>query len=1106
MARVEALTGRAHRLIGPLMERVGRLHAAQAPCLLLVPEQFTLQAERELLDRLNLDGMFTLQAMSPSRLCERVLEAVGSDGREPLGRAGRLMAVSRAVELCEDGLRYYAAASQRRGFAPKMSALLTDMKRGGLTADALRAYAETLQGSQEAKYADLALLYATYERVLGGRFSDGEDMTAYVAGRLAESGLLEGVHLFVYGFDTLTEPLIALLCAAAPLCESVTAALVCEDAAAPDGDLYEPVRQSIARFAEALTRQGVALRYARSPERELAAAPAIRHLDETLFRLPYRKLDGPQQSVFLAMRQSPYEEAALAAREIRWLLQNGTPPEAIAVLHPEGGGYAFAVSAALGDADVPFYTDDKLPAATHGLARFLLCALRAAATGYRNEDVLPLLKSGYAGLSFEEACQLENYALSYGVNRARWTEPFRKGPDELHLAMESLRARALDPILRMRAALVAARSAEASLAAVFALLQDVGAYETLKREEDELLREGLLARAGQNSQVWQALLTLSEQLCQLMDGARVPLKAIADRFESGLAAVRLAALPPATGMVRVGTLGHFLGGEVQAAFLLGLNDGLLQKQTESLLSEEERAATREATGAYLGVTDQSRSTLARLDLKSAMTLPTRYLFLSCAKTAPDGAALRPLPLLQTLRDRLLAVLPETPMPETELPMTASQALAELSLRLRAFADGSGAADALPARWRNRLTALLRSPTYRPQALALLRAAGSRADAEAIAPRTAQALYGGEGLSVSRLERFAECPFEHFVVYGLRPQVRKEWRVEPIDTGTFYHAALNGFSHLAQQTPGYPEVPAETVDRLAEEAMAPLLEALADGPMGDGERSLHQQAVARETVRRAAQTVTRHLAAGRFRLERTEAAFGYPGGLPPIVLVLADGRQVMLRGYIDRIDRYDDGPSVYLRVIDYKSSRRDLDAAQTWWGLQLQLLLYLDAAQALAEGSVPAGAFYFYVADPLVETAQDAQTCVEAELRKLLQLRGVALSDVEVLTAMDESGQGEVLPTMLTKEGKPYRTAKALDEAQMRALLAHAREVAGRLAARMLDGETAARPWHQPNQLACDRCDYRAVCGLDAAAPDAERFDAPPMSAEQWRTLLAQAGE
>ena len=191
----------------------------------------------------------------------------------------------------------------------------------------------------------------------------------------------------------------------------------------------------------------------------------------------------------------------------RQVLAQGVDTERVTVLYPDDGGYAFAVTAALEDSGIPFYTDRQLPAASHGLVRFWLAALRAMADGWRNRDMLALLKSGYAPLSFEEACELENYAYCYGVDRARWNRPFTRGPEAER--MEPLRRRLMEPLLRARAALIAARDTSASLEAAFGLLQDVHAYEALEREEARLLESGFLSRAGQNSQVWQAVLRLS---------------------------------------------------------------------------------------------------------------------------------------------------------------------------------------------------------------------------------------------------------------------------------------------------------------------------------------------------------------------------------------------------------------------------------------------------------------------------------------------------------------------------------------------------------------------------------------------------------------------
>ncbi len=1101
MADVRIWTARAHRLLSPIIQEIGRLYKAGQLCILLVPEQFTLQAERELMTRLKLTAFFTIQVLSPSRLSEHALSLTGSDGRRPLDGAGRAMAISRALEKCEDKLVFYRSSVNRRGFLEKLAALITDMKRGGLTPEALAAYASTLPNPE--KLRDLALIYDTYEQVIAKGFSDGEDRLRYVASKLPESGLLEGQQVFVYGFDALPQQLTGLLCAMAPLCQGLTVGLVCDRETARDGELYLPVRQGIGRFTRQLEEQGLSVTVERLPNIPLASTPALQHLDEALYVYPPVLLAAPQESVFLSLHQSPFEEATAASRQILRLMQEGTELERIAVLYPDQNGYAFALPAALRDSGLPFYTDQKLPATSHGLVRFLLCALRAAASGYRSDDMLGMLKSGYAPLSFEECCGLENYAIAYGIDRSRWTKPFLKGvTEEQRQAMEALRLRLMEPVLRAREALVAARDTAASLSAVLGLLQDIHAYESLQKEEEALLTEGLTVRANQNSQVWATLLEMLDQLHSLSDGARIPLKYIAGRLECGLATVSLASLPPASHMLHVGTLGHSLAEGADVVFILGLNDGVLSRSTDSLLSPEERSQTEENTGAFLGMTDDSRSLLARLDLKRAMTLPQRTLCLSYAKTGLDGTALRPLTLLSTLQEKLLGKLPEYPVPFSQLPLSPTQALAQLSLQLRAYADGADASS-LPPQWKALLIQLLDDPATAQQAMGLLKAAGHKVGSAPLKAGQARMLFGDETLSVSRLEQYGECPFKHFVNYGLRPQIVKPWKVEPLDRGNFYHSSLNNFASLAKHYPAYPHIPDEEAEALADAAISPLLDELMQGPMGDGAKSQADFERARQIVRRAALTVTRHLAAGQFQLFKTEAAFGYPGGMPPIVLTLADGREVMLRGKIDRVDRYQQGDSVFLRVIDYKSSRQDLDAARTWWGMQLQLLLYLDVCCASHENAQPAGAFYFYVGDPLVESDTDLRTVAEAQLRELLQLRGIALSDVEILTAMDGGELPVALPKMLDASGQVKPKSKTLDMQQLQDLLAHARRSAISLAEGIFSGDTAITPVRDVSRAACDYCDYRSICGFDPEADDAAFRDIPAMNMEGLREELSK---
>lgn len=1102
---VRILTARPHRLFPSVVRELGAHEKRGENAILLVPEQFTLAAEQELMQRLHLDGMFLINVLSPSRLYDHVLASAGRDGREPLNDSGRRMAISQALEKLEDQLPYYGSISSRRGFVEKLSALLTDLKRGGLTPDGLSEYAAALEdGLQKAKLSDLTQIYNQYQKVLGDRFSDSEDQLSYVAGKLKESGYLAGKHLVVYGFDSLPEQLMQLLAAAAPLCESLTIALICDGESAKDGELFLPIRQGVGRFSALLAKDGMDVRLLPLPSQKLTHTPAIAHLDETLFVYPPKKLGAEPEGVYLSSSLSPFEEAVLMSREVMWLMNEGISPDRIAVLYPDGDGYEFAVAAALSQSGIPFYTDRQMPATAHGLVRFLLSALRAMADGWRTRDLLAVLKSGYAPFSFEEACDLENYARCCGIDRGRWLQPFTRISREdkqQHIRCEEYRQRLMEPLMKARQALVEARDAAASLTAVFHLLMDAGAYEALKREEERLLEKGFTTRANQNSQIWQAVLTLMDQLVRLGGSSRIPLKHIATRLECGFSALSLASLPPAAGMLHAGALGHLLAEEADAVFLLGLSDGLLTKDTDSLLTPEERARAQEETGCFLGLTDENRSLLAKLDLKRAMTLPRRYLFLSSARTAPDGTALRPLTLLNTLREHLLPGLMASPVPIDQLPMSSVQALTGLSLLLRHSAEAGAP---LPSQWQERLQGLLRSPATHSDAMRLLRSLHFDGSAQPLTPAQARSLYGEEVLSVSRLEEFAECAFKHFVDYGLRPHVLREWKVDPIETGTFYHAGLNNFARLAKREQNYPSLPPQRIDQLAQEAMEPLLQELMEGPMGDGDRSRARFETARSALLRAARTITAQLAAGRFTLWRTEASFGYEGGLPPIVLVLSDGREIALRGRIDRIDRYDTPESVYLRVIDYKSAQKSLEASRTWWGLQLQLLLYLDVCTSALPGAKPAGAFYFYVADPLVESETDVQSVVESKLREKFQLRGIALSDVEIVSAMDEGEIPCVLPPLFLKSGELKKTAKALDEQQFTALLAHARQTASELAERLFEGETLISPTCESGRSACDYCDFRTVCHFDSQAPDAQVREIPDMSMEELRQALCPA--
>lgn len=1095
MHTVRILGGRAGQVFPWLMEEVGRLRAEGCRTLLLVPEQYTLQAERELIRALALPGLMDVEVLSPSRLRRHIREKGGRSSLAPLDDRGRSMALMRSLSLCGEELGYYRRVSTLPGLPDKLSTLLADLQRAGVTPDELADHAASLPpGATAAKERDLALIWQTYNALLAGRFADDAAQQDDMLRRLIPSGVVQDAAVLVYGFDVLPHPFCELLSLCATVARQVTVTLTMDAREAADGRIFLTQRHSAAELIRCLEARQVPHELRYLPHRELThRQPALRHLEQHLFTRREAPYAGDASAISLHAAANPFAEASHAAQLLHRWHEAGIPwgRMAVALADPSLDS---VVGVTLQAAGVPHYLARKDNALRHGLCRFLIGALRCVSGGYARQDVLDVARSGFSPLSDAEALPLENYALENGITRRKWLQPFTRGPQAE--SMEPLRRRLIDPLERLHDALVAARTASASATAVVQLLEDVGAYDRLLAREEQLLRRDLQAEAATNRQVWQLVMDLLDQLHTLLGESRAPLRELARYVESGLTGARISALPPMPDTVMIGEAGHLMTGEVDALIVLGLQDGVLASSMDSLISESERAQLCDAMHRAIGMTRQEQSALRQADFYRTLALPSQLLALSCSTGSQDGAALRPASLLHDVQQLFPALTMTggvTADGSDEAPLSPLTALDGLALRLRALADGK--ATDLDERWQNALRWLWQSERWHGRLQQVITSLTARPALPRLTPEQTRRLFQQDTVSISRLEKFAACPYRHFVDYGLKPVKRRDFVFEADERGSFFHDALHGYATLAAALPHWPHIDEDEVERLMDQVLSPMEAAWEGGPLREDAmgRQLGQSYL--RTVRRAAWLFTRHLQNSNFTVQGAEVAFGVEGGLPPVVLRLPDGRQVALQGIIDRIDRYDGDDGLYLRVVDYKSSQQSLDPVRMWYGLQLQLLLYLRAATQACDAN-PAGAFYFTVKDPMVNAEEDVREAAEKLIAGALHLRGVVLSDAKIIAAMDADEPEFSLGRILLKDGSVSKSANALPLADMHALIRHAESTAAALAQRIRQGEVAASPAQVEGWSACEHCEYAAICGLDPALPGCEKRELPPMTREE----------
>ena len=1072
--------GRTRRLWPKLLQMLAASRSAGVRCVLLVPEQYTLQAEEDILSGLKIRGFFDIDVISLTRFVQRLFQQFGG-GRVRIDGNGKNIAMSRALNACMKELRYYSRSAQRRGFISQSGEWISDMKRAQVSPDQLREYAASLQeGAYQDKITDLSRIYAAYDQILLGKYVDGEDALSRAIDVLPMSGTVQDADVFVYGFDMITDDFARMLCAIARICRESHVFLVMDREDAPDGDCFKPVRDSAERLRARLRADGLRREWLWVGDTPLDAPEDIRCLERKLLSPSPVPYDAAPENISLFEAATPYAEAQEIAQRITLLTRGGMAAKDIFVLCGNMDVYGALLETVLQSYGISYYLAVKDQLQYHGISQLLLSALRCVSGGYRREDMIDLLKSGYAPITEEECWALENYADRFGIGGSRWRAEFTRGEEEERRIPEEARKNLIPLLEQLQTDLREAKDGAESIGAPIRFLEACGVYETLVKNEKRLMAAQLDAEVLRSRQVWSRLLSLFEQMHEIAGGARIPGRAMVSMLEAGLLDNEIAALPPIDGCVSVGAIGNLLPAEPRAVFVCGLDSSINGGSENPLLSDAEKDLLCADLKAYLGMSGDEHNLMADLDLWKALCSPREKLFLSYAQASQGGVAQRPAQVISTVRrlfPRLLVLGSVSDTSGVLHPLSPMPALEQIGQRIRT--------GTLTGEWRTAWNWLMQSREYRPLALELVRSMQDHGTEENLPPNLAKQLFTERIVTVSRLENYAACPYSHFVQYGLKPQDQHAWGVDPRERGTFFHAAMEGFTRALPENEKWPQIGRKECDSMMDAALRPLVEGWKDTAFIDSARTRAEARRYISICKRVAWTFTKGAMQSRFRPTEMEVAFGYPGGPPPLVLTLHDGSRVLVRGRIDRIDRFDSGESVFLRVVDYKSGDQKLDAAKIYIGMQLQLLLYLEAALENDKNALPAGAFYQWMGDPLVD--QEKKTAVESELARRLCLKGVVLSDAQVLEWMDSAKPPVSIEDVLKKDGTPRSGKLACTLEELDALIRRAHQTAVKLTEEIRRGNISASPVvDRSNVVRCELCAFAGVCRRDAQRRDTDR--------------------
>ena len=1070
--------------------------------LFVVPEQFTLQTQREILERSTSGGMMNIDALSFARLAHRVFEEQGVTLPQVLEDTGKSMIVKKMLLEHADELTIYKGKVKKQGFAEEMKSLIAEFYQYGIDEKRFELMKESAQDRAilKAKLHDIGIIYKAFSEFIDGRFVMNEEVLDRMCEIAGDSELIRDSVVVLDGFTGFTPSQYNCIDKLMKYAKDIHVVLTA-DISLFDGEkgskdssreLFELSLKTVDKLEELAAANHIASGVVTYEDEKgrYKDNPSMAHMEKNIFRFPYKKSED-HDAVILLKAADVEEETDFIVSKIRELVSEGHMYyENIAVVTGDMSLYAPILERKLLKAGVPHFIDRKKSIEGTGLVEFIDAAIDTVLSNFSYENVFRFLKTGFTDLEPDDISRAENFALERGIKGIRrWSVPFRSKDKDL-----SAENRVRESVVSILGGIFEAESKENSptikerLTYIYSLLDRYEAELKLynlseKLKNSEAVKDRI--KGTELGQLFRTVITVFERINSLLGDERIPLKEFKEILDTGFAEAKLRSIPGGADSVVVGDMERTRLDNKRVLFFTGCNDGAVPgaKSGGSLLNEFDRELFAE-NDIELSPTQKESGILTEFYLYLTLTKPSEKLYISYAGKTGDEKEARPayifgrimkiftglsvIKLSSYEKDNLYRILGCDRGLRTVIELLRGQDMPPVSYEAGRILKG------IFEKENEELMNLLKA------------AASGKRNGGILRKEEAEKLYGKVLLgSITRLQRFAECAFAHFAKFGLRLQDLREFSLGGLEIGNICHDALKAYADgLKKDRLRWSECTGAAREEREAEALEKALDNYEE-IIQSSKRYEYLRTSIKRVFSRTVDIVTGQIAAGKFDVGFVEKEFYHESTI------------MKLKGKIDRVDVVKKNGKTYYRIIDYKTGSTSFDIEKVKAGLQLQLAIYTaEAAATLFEAGdtpVPAGMYYYRIDDPLVEVKQGSpgtDTDTEAEIIKKQRLDGITVGEDEVLALTDSllfdeagnriPGNYTVINLSFKKDGgiSQYSEKSVVTQEDFDLIRSIASKKAETLAGNILAGNVAADPYEYKGENACKYCDYRSVCQFD----------------------------
>lgn len=1045
---------------------------------IITPEQFSFTAEQKLME--NRKSIIGTEVITFNRLAYRVMNEVGGVIHTNLTKCGKAMLIFSILQAEKNNLTFLNKSDENIEICMR---IISELKKHGVTISDLKNVQEKIENKYlKNKLKDVILIYEKFENKIQNNYIDETDLLTILAENIDKVDLLKNADVYIDEFAGFTKQEFETIKKIIKIANSVTITFCADNLdfnTDPNTDIFYPNKVTYNKIISLLDKdekvETINLNNLYRFKNE-----ELKYIENYLYSTKVKQFNS-NKNINLFLAKNYYSEIENVAKKINKLIKReNLRYKDICIITKDTDSYSSLIKTIFGKYGIPVFIDEKRDLNQNIIVQYILSILEILNKNYSYESVFNYLKTGFVNIDENDIFKLEKYCIKYGIKNNKFKKDFAYGKDEELELLNDLRKQIINPLIKLKEKIDEEKTAKNISKQIYLFLTEQNIEEKINKKINKLKEENFLDLAKEYEESYRIIIDILDEINLIFGEEKITIDKFIKILKIGLKNSELGKIPGTQDQVIVGDTDRSRSRKTKVVFIIGLNDGVFPSinKNQGFLDDEDRESLK------IENIEIAKGTLENLyddnfNIYKAFTTAEERLFLSYASSDSDGKPLRASNLIFRIKKIFPNLIEESDIIKKENLDLINEKISydDLILKINEMENGISPEKlffvlykyyAQNKNYKNILNENIKYINFKLN--------------EKLKKENIDKLYGNRlNTSISKLEKYRSCPFSYYLQYILKLKDKEELKVQSFDTGSFMHDVINSF--FEQIEIKLSEISDEEIENIIEKIINEKLLNENNYIFTATEKyKLLVQRLKRIIVK-SLKYIIQSLVQSEFTLEGTEVEFGEKGKYKPIVLNLDDGKTVEIIGKIDRIDVAQDENKKYVRIIDYKSSVKNLDFGNVYAGLQLQLITYLDAVCKL-EDFVPAGVLYFNLLEQIINSNKKiSDQEIEQKIKNNFKMKGLILADVKVVKMQDknlEKGRSEIIPAYIDKSGNlsPKLSSIATDK-EFTNLQNYINKTIKEISREIFNGNIELKPYYKNKKTPCEYCSYKSMCGFNS---------------------------